>query len=211
MLRAKTHSSLIIMNDMKQKKKHEESSENIPGKEGMEHEVNNTGNTSEIGEKEQEAINENKSAEELAALQQKYDEVNDKYLRLYSEFDNFRKRVLKEKIELSKTAAGDVVTDFLGILDDFERAIATFDKVDSVEPVKEGTILIYNKFRNNLSQKGLAEIEAMGRTFDTDFHEAIANIPAASAEQKNKVIDVTQKGYTLNGKVIRFAKVVVGI
>lgn len=161
-------------------------------------------------EEETKADKEENAAQEIADLQKKYDEMNDKYLRLYSEFDNFRKRMLKEKIELSKTASADVITDFLTILDDFERAIAAFENVKSVEPLKEGTLLIYNKFKNSLSQKGLAEIDAMGKVFDTDYHEAIANVPAASDDQKNKVLDVTLKGYTLNGKVIRFAKVVVG-
>jgi molecular chaperone GrpE len=196
---------------MKQRKKHEEASDSSANKASEINEPELTDNTTKTKEKDSEAKQEIKSAEELVALQNKYNEMNDKYLRLYSEFDNFRKRVVKEKIELSKTATSDVITDLLVILDDFERAIAAFEKVDTVEPVKEGTILIYNKFKNNLNQKGLAEIEALGKVFDTDFHEAIANIPATSEEQKNKVIDVTQKGYTLNGKVIRFAKVVVGI
>ncbi len=167
---------------------------------------NETDNQPEAGKAE---TNSNKVAEELAEMKARYEEANDKYLRLYSEFDNFRKRVLKEKIEMSKTASEQVIIDLLTILDDFERAITSFEKVDTVDPIKEGTILIYNKFRNNLTQKGLAEIEAMGREFDTDFHEAIAHVPAASDDQKGKVTDVTQKGYLLNGKVIRFAKVVV--
>ncbi len=157
-----------------------------------------------------ETISVDKSAEQLLLMQKKYDEVNDKYLRLYSEFDNYRKRAIKERIELSKTASEQVISDFLTILDDFERAISSFENVSTVEPLKEGTILIYNKFRNNLNQKGLEVIDAQGQPFNTDYHEAIANVPAPSDEQKNKVIDVTQKGYTLNGKVIRFAKVVVG-
>lgn len=159
---------------------------------------------------ETEKTSVDKKAEELMEIQKKYDEINDKYLRLYSEFDNYRKRAIKERIELSKTASEQVISDFLTILDDFERAISSFENVSTVEPLKEGTVLIYNKFRNNLNQKGLEVIDAQGQTFDTDYHEAIANVPAPSDDQKNKVIDVTQKGYTLNGKVIRFAKVVVG-
>ncbi|HOI87603.1 MAG TPA: nucleotide exchange factor GrpE [Lentimicrobium sp.] len=141
---------------------------------------------------------------------QKIEELNDKYLRLYSEFDNYRKRVIKEKIELSKTASEDVITGMLTILDDFERAINAFGAAGETDPVKEGVVLIYNKFRNILTQKGLAETDSLGKDFDTDFHEAIANIPAPSEDLKNKIVDVTQKGYTLNGKVIRYAKVVVG-
>jgi molecular chaperone GrpE len=182
-------------------------------------EQNDNVNKSEVTNKEINEAEENKSVAaesetdlntELVSLQKKLDEANDKYLRLYSEFDNFRKRALKERIELSKTASEQVIIDLLTILDDFERAIVSFGNVEAVEPVKEGTVLIYNKFRNNLVQKGLSEIEAMGSAFDTDFHEAVANVPAPSEENKGKVIDVAQKGYTLNGKVIRFAKVVVG-
>ncbi len=189
---------------MKHRKNKIEAENNKGMKEGIDiNEVN------EAGENAQDTATEQKMADELALMQQKYEEVNDKYLRLYSDFDNFRKRALKERIELSKTASEEVLVDFLTILDDFERAISSFETVQAVEPLKEGTMLIYNKFRNNLTQKGLTEIEAMGKTFDTDYHEAIAHLPATSDEQKNKVIDVTQKGYMLNGKVVRFAKVVV--
>lgn len=204
---------------MKQRKKHEEiESQQVSSETGNGmNETDNSGTANdtsveskELSEKEVEAIKESKALEELAKMQEKYEEVNDKYLRLYSEFDNFRKRALKERIEMSKNAAEQVLTEFLGILDDFERAIASFEKVESVEPLKEGTVLIYNKFKNSLTGKGLTEIDAHGQTFDTDYHEAIAKIPAPSEDQKNKVLDVTQKGYMLNGKVIRFAKVVVG-
>lgn len=150
------------------------------------------------------------SEESANETTQKYNELNDKYLRLYSDFDNYRKRVIKEKVELSKTASEDVISGLLSVLDDFERAIGAMGENDE-DPVKHGIILIFNKFKSTLMQKGLAETESMGKEFDTDFHEAIANIPAPSEELKNKILDVTQKGYTLNGKVIRFAKVVVGI
>lgn len=150
------------------------------------------------------------SEESANETTQKYNELNDKYLRLYSDFDNYRKRVIKEKVELSKTASEDVISGLLSVLDDFERAIGAMGENDE-DPVKLGIILIFNKFKSTLMQKGLAETESIGKEFDTDFHEAIANIPAPSEELKNKILDVTQKGYTLNGKVIRFAKVVVGI
>ena len=128
---------------------------------------------------------------------QKYNELNDKYLRLYSDFDNYRKRVIKEKVELSKTASEEVISGLLSVLDDFERAIGALGNNDE-DPVKQGILLIYNKFKNTLTQKGLTETDAMGKDFDTDFHEAIANIPAPSEALKNKILDVTQKGYTLN-------------
>ncbi len=146
----------------------------------------------------------------IAGLNKKIEELNDKFLRLYSEFDNYRKRVIREKSELSKNASEEVIVTLLPILDDFERAISSFETTDTVEPLKEGTLLIYNKLKNSLTQKGLQETEAMGLPLDTDFHEAIANVPSPSKDLKNKIIDVSQKGYTLNGKVIRFAKVVVG-
>ena len=158
----------------------------------------NTDSAAETAEEEETVENPTKEIKEL----------NDKYLRLYSDFDNYRKRVTKEKIEMSKTASEGVITNLLPILDDFERALGALAETDE-DPMKEGIILIYNKFKNLLVQKGLADIEAMGETFDTDLHEAVANMPAPSKDMVNKIIDVTQKGYTLNGKVIRFAKVVV--
>jgi molecular chaperone GrpE len=163
-----------------------------------------------IGEETQNGEPSSNTEDIISELNKKCTDLNDKFLRLYSEFDNYRKRVIKEKSDLSKTASEEVITGLLPVLDDFERAISTFDKVETVEPLKEGTLLIYNKFKSSLLQKGLLETDAIGLPFDTDFHEAIANVPAATEEEKNKILDVAQKGYTLNGKVIRFAKVVVG-
>lgn len=163
--------------------------------------LENNGNQEEANDKEEETSED---------PTKKYNELNDKYLRLYSDFDNYRKRVIKEKIEMSKTASEDVIISLLVILDDFERALGALEATDE-DPMKEGVTLIYNKFKNLLVQKGLADIEAMGKPFDTDVHEAVANLPAPSKELANTIIDVTQKGYTLNGKVIRFAKVVVAI
>jgi len=153
-----------------------------------------------------------KKHEEDTVSKEELDTLNDKYLRLFSEFDNFRKRTLKEKIELSKTASEEVITALLPVLDDFERAIVALENLEHGE-VKEsldGILLIYTKFLKTLQQKGLQELEAINQTFDTDFHEAITNIPASKPELKGKVVDVVQKGYQLNGKIIRFAKVVVG-
>ena len=141
----------------------------------------------------------------------KIDELNDKFLRLYSEFDNYRKRTLKEKIDLSKTASADVITALLPVLDDFERAIRALSFSEhSDQAMKDGIILIYNKFLNILTQKGLEQMKTIGEAFNTDFHEAITNIPAPSDDLKGKVVDEVEKGYLLNGKVIRYAKVVVG-
>ncbi len=142
---------------------------------------------------------------------EKIAELNDKYLRLYSEFDNYRKRTLKEKTELSKYASAEVITKLLPVLDDFERAITAFTATsDNGTALKEGVVLIYNKFLSVLNQQGLEQMKTLGESFDTDFHEAVTNIPAPQPDQKGKIVDEIQKGYLLNGKVIRFAKVVVG-
>lgn len=140
-----------------------------------------------------------------------YAELNDRYLRLYSDFDNYRKRTLKEKIEHSKYASADVIAKLLPVLDDFERAIRAFDATsDAGQAVKDGMVLIFNKFLSILNQQGLEQIKTAGASFDTDFHEAITRIPAPAPEQQGKIIDEVEKGYLLHGKVIRYAKVVVG-
>ena len=146
----------------------------------------------------------------LKELQEKFDEMKDKYLRLFSEFDNYRKRTIKEKIELSKTASEEVIVALLTILDDFERALQSVSDSEEAKAQYEGISLIYNKLKKILQQKGLDEIQAKEADFDTDFHEAITNIPAPDASLKGKVVDVIEKGYMLNGKIIRFSKVVVG-
>jgi molecular chaperone GrpE len=140
----------------------------------------------------------------------KVSELNDRYLRLHAEFDNFRKRTLKEKIEMSRTAAEDMIKDLLPVLDDFDRAVASFGSTENIEAVKEGVNLIQSKLKNMLAAKGLQEMKTMGEEFNTDFHEAITSIPAPSEDMKNKVLDEIQKGYLLHDKVIRFAKVVTG-
>jgi len=142
--------------------------------------------------------------------QSKVNELNDKYLRLYSEFDNFRKRTFKEKIDLSRTASENVIIELLPVLDDFDRAIASMASTDNIEAIKEGEQLIHAKMKAIFASKGLQEIKSIGETFDTDFHEAITSIPAPTEELKNKVIDEVQKGYTLHDKVIRFSKVITG-
>ncbi len=152
----------------------------------------------------------NESDKQISELKAKAEEINDKYLRLYSEFDNFRKRTAKEKIELMQSAGEDVFKSILPVLDDFERAIKSNSETTDVKAVSDGVNLIFNKFKSTLSQKGLAEMSAVGTTFDADIHEAITNIPAPSEDLKGKVVEELEKGYTLNGKIIRFAKVVIG-
>ena len=147
-----------------------------------------------------------------AALEEekaKFAELNDKYLRLFSEFDNYRKRTAKEKLDLSATASASVMKDLLPVLDDFERALQNMEK-NGNEADLQGVTLIYNKFRSTLQKKGLEEIVAIDCDFNTDEHEALTMIPAPDESKKGKVIDVIQKGYKLNGTVIRFARVVVG-
>ena len=143
-------------------------------------------------------------------LQAKIIELNDKYLRLYSEFDNFRKRTAKEKIELMQTAGENVFKTMLPVVDDFERAVKSNSEITDAAAIKEGVNLIYHKLKNSLTQKGLEEMKTVGEVFNTDLHEAVTNIPAPSEKLKGKVVEELEKGYTLNGKVIRFAKVVIG-
>lgn len=174
--------------------------------------------TDNIAEPATQAATEN-VPEEVAATPKVYteeeyhlkvNELNDKYLRLYSEFDNFRKRTLKEKIDLSRTASEGVIIELLPILDDFDRAMASMGASENVEAIKEGVQLIHAKMKAIFTSKGLREIKSIGENFDTDFHEAITSIPAPTEDLKNKVVDEVQKGYTLHDKVIRFSKVITG-
>lgn len=147
--------------------------------------------------------------EQLEEAQLKIAELNDKYLRLMAEFDNYRKRVMKEKSELIKTAGTKVITTILPVLDDMERAEQNMEKAEDVEALKEGVQLIFDKFLKLLATEGLKVIDTTDKVFDTDFHEAVAMVPGQPDELKGKVIDCIQTGYTLNDKVIRHAKVAV--
>lgn len=140
----------------------------------------------------------------------KYDELNDKYLRLMAEFDNYRKRTLKEKMDLTKYAEEDVLKGILKVVDDMERAINNLDTAPDMNAVKEGVELIYKKFKSFLETRGLKEVEAMHQDLDTDKHEAVAKFTAPSEDLKGKIIDVVEKGYYLHDKIIRYAKVVIG-
>ena len=137
-------------------------------------------------------------------------DLKDKHLRLFSEFDNYRRRTTKERIELFKTASSEMIIELLSVLDDFDRANKSFETATDCVPVKEGFELIHSKLQGLLTRKGLENMDSQGKEFDTDFHEAITEIPAPTKELISKVVDVIEKGYLLNGKVIRFAKVVVG-
>ncbi len=147
----------------------------------------------------------------VAELENKTAKDRDDYIRLMAEFDNFRRRTSQEKLELVSMASTDTIKGLLPVLDDCERALKVLQESDDSDAAKEGTELIYSKLMAYLKTKGLAVIEAQGEVFDTDLHEAVAQFPVPEESMKNKVFDVVQTGYTLNGKVIRFAKVVVGI
>lgn len=149
-----------------------------------------------------------KKIEELEA---KVAKDKDDYIRLMAEFDNYRRRTSQEKLELVSMASTDTIKGLLPVLDDCERALKVLGESSDSDAAKEGTELIYNKLMAYLKSKGLAVIEAMDQPFDTDLHEAVAQFPVQEEDRKGKVFDVVQTGYTLNGKVIRFAKVVVGI
>ena len=146
-----------------------------------------------------------------AELEEKVAKDRDDYIRLMAEFDNFRRRTAQEKLELVSMASTDTIKGLLPVLDDCERALKVLLESNDSDAAKEGTELIFSKLISYLKSKGLAVIEAMNQPFDTDLHEAVAQFPVQDEEQKGKVFDVVQTGYTLNGKVIRFAKVVVGI
>ncbi len=148
---------------------------------------------------------------EIEALNEKVAKDKDDYIRLMAEFDNFRRRTSQEKLELVSMASTETIKGMLPVLDDCERAMSVLKESSDSDAAKEGTELIYHKLMTYLQSKGLAVIEALGENFDTDLHEAVAQFPVQEEEKKGKVFDVVQTGYTLNGKVIRFAKVVVGI
>lgn len=167
-------------------------------------------NTKSKKKKSGSKANEELLQEKIDELEINLAELNDKYLRLFSEFDNYRKRTNKERLDLLKSASEEVIIDLLPVIDDFERGIKAMQDNDALQTSVEGMQLIYNKLLNILTKKGLAPINSIGQAFDTDFHEAITNIPAPSEDLKGKVVDEIEKGYTLNDKVIRFAKVVVG-
>jgi molecular chaperone GrpE len=159
-----------------------------------------------------DAAIENEQSNELSydELLEKYENEKDKNLRLMAEFDNYRKRTLKERTELLKTAGEKILVDMLPLIDDFERAIAAMESSEDINAVKEGIDLIYHKFISFLERNGVKEISTENEDFDTDLHEAVTTFPAPNEDMKGKIIDCVTKGYKLGDKVIRFPKVVVG-
>ncbi len=148
--------------------------------------------------------------DEQTLLKRQLENLNDKHLRLIAEYDNFRKRTLREKMELSQSAGESIILGILPVVDDFDRARAHLGTASDLDAVKDGIDLIYNKFKDFLKYQGVVEIETENHEFDSETHEAITKIPAPSEDMKGKVIDCVQKGYKLNDKVIRYPKVVVG-
>ena len=159
---------------------------------------------------EQENFEPSLPSEEIAKLRADLEEQKDKYVRLFAEFDNYKRRSAKERIELMQTAGKEVITSLLQVLDDTDRAEKQMQATDDSEQIKEGVQLVFNKVRKTMKSKGLEPMESVGTDFDVEKHEAITEIPVSDNKQKGKVVDEIEKGYYLNDKLIRFAKVVVG-
>ena len=171
------------------------------------------------GQKQKSAVTRTKTtrtkkkpdeSSKLKAMEQELQEQKEKYLRLSADFDNYRKRTMKEKIEWSKQAGADIFAMILPVLDNLERAMKAVEEAKDLDAVKEGMHLIYNMFNEYLGQQGVKEIEAMHQEFDTDVHDAVTKIPAPDKKLQGKVVDVIERGYFLNDKVLRYAKVVIG-
>lgn len=171
----------------------------VPNKESIENTTDST------------IIEPDSNAQEENSFQSQFEELNDKYIRLFAEFDNFKRRTTRERIDLVKTANADVLKSLLSVLDDFDRANKSIAESTDISALQEGISLVHQKLKSTLQQQGLKEMgSSIGKEFDTDLHEAITNIPAPSEEMKGKIIDEIEKGYYLNDKVLRFAKVIVG-
>lgn len=209
---------------MNEQENHDNLSDNTDTSEA---EVNNEVTTEEIAQENVENQDDEKSKKKRKPLfgqknakeeelkkqleeeKVRYAELNDRFLRLYSEFDNYKKRTSKEKLDLLATASEKVIVNLLPVVDDFERAMAANEKSEDLAAIKEGFNLIYNKLLQMMKRFDVEEIQAKGEEFNTDFHEAITHFPAQNEEDKGKVMDVTEKGYKIKDKVIRYAKVVV--
>jgi molecular chaperone GrpE len=202
------------LNFIRKKMKDHKHNEEMTEDENTQHTATESSSEANPVSEEQQAsvphLNDKEGIDETEKLHVEIAELKDKILRIYSEFDNFKKRTAKERIEQSKTAGLEIILNMLPVLDDFDRAKKSIAEAKDLEAVKEGVSLIHNKIKATLESKGLQEMTTISTVFDTDLHEAITNIPAPSEELKGKVVDELEKGYFLNGKVVRFAKVVVG-
>lgn len=181
--------------------------------------INPTGNSTEDNELWVDSSAENEvdgttavdeNIKKQTELQTKFDELNDRYMRLFSEFDNFRRRTIKEKGDLLRSAGEDMLKDILPVWDDFDRAQKAMQASENITSAKEGFDLIYNKFTDALKKKGIEEMQCVGTEFNSDLHEAITEVPAPTEDMKGKIMDVVEKGYFINGKILKYAKVVVG-
>jgi len=178
----------------------------------MSEELNNNTEQEELAtdKNTEDNTSENNLEVQIGSLQKQIEEQKDKFLRLYADFDNYKKRTAKERSELILTAGKDIMTAMLPVSDDMDRAIKYMNESEDLTTIKEGLNLVYAKFKNILEQNGLKSIPSIGEIFDVEKHEAITEIPAPNDEMKGKVVDEVEKGYYLNGKLIRYAKVVVG-
>jgi molecular chaperone GrpE len=167
-------------------------------------------NQEELQSNQEENQVENESINLENPLENQLNEQKDKFLRLFAEFDNYKKRVAKERLELFATAGKDIIIEFLPIIDDFERAIKSNENSEDLSAIKEGMLLIYDKMLKSFERKGVKKVLSKGEPFDADKHEAITEIPVADESQKGLVIEEVESGYMLNDKMIRFSKVVVG-
>lgn len=197
---------------MKQKDKDKKFSENLSedNNQPFSQDENSQAINNEDKMSEKESNEDEDKVNEEDSLQEKYDELNNSYLRLHAEFDNYRKRTLKEKMEIIKSGGEKVLSEMIPLIDDFERAIETMHQTDNKEALVEGIELIYTKFTNFLNQHGVQEIKSIGEEFDADKFEAVTTVPVQDKTKENTVIDCIQKGYALNEKVLRFPKVIVG-
>lgn len=193
---------------MKEEKDIEQKEEKVSPESAGETPQDNAGEGGQQQEAQEEVAQED---EAVKALEARVAEVNDKYIRLAAEFDNYRRRTARERLELISTAGEDIIKGMLPVLDDCERALQVLRESNADKSAVEGTELIYSKLMAYLKGRGLSVIEALGQELDTDFHEAVAQLPVQEKKQKNRIVDVIQQGYKLNDKVIRFAKVVVGV
>lgn len=202
------------MNSKEKEYQDQEPKQNNPESQELENNVEQAGDESTASDasntQEAEEQNDLSPEDKLTELQANHDALKEKYIRLLAEFDNYKKRTIKEKLEFMKTASQDMMSALLPVLDDFDRAKQNAESDDSTEVFSEGIQLVYQKLQNTLKQKGLKPMETNHTEFDPAFHEAITEIPAADDSMKGKIIDTIEKGYILNEKIIRHAKVVVG-
>lgn len=178
--------------------------------ETVEQESTEATNQETVEQTETESTEEQPQDDEITAIKSELEDLKDKHLRLQAEFDNYRRRTVKEKADLIATASEKVLVDVLPVVDDLDRAMESISTAQDIDAIREGLDLIVNKFQSFLKSNGVSEIEAKNLDFDADKHNAVTKFPAPSEDLKGKVIDVVKKGYTLNGKIIRFSQVVVG-